>query len=76
MLAAIALLAAAPVEIPEGTVLTEELRAADARFFGLFFDTRCHSAEVRAMLADDVEMYHDKGGRVATSAEQFMADCE
>ncbi|MCC6924831.1 nuclear transport factor 2 family protein [Novosphingobium sp.] len=76
MLSAIALLAAAPVALPEGAALREEVRAADDRFFSLFFDTRCHSTEVRAMLADDVEMYHDKGGVVATSAAQFMADYE
>ncbi len=76
MLSAIALLAAAPVVLPEGAALREEVRAADDRFFALFFDTRCHSSEVRAMLADDVEMYHDKAGVVATSAAQFMADYE
>lgn len=74
MLAAIALFAAAPVAIPEGDALRAEIQAADTRFFALFFDPRCHTAEVRAMLADDVEMYHDKGGVVATSADQFMAD--
>lgn len=75
MLTALALLAAATT-LPEGPALREEVRAADDRFFALFFDARCHPAEVRAMLADDVEMYHDKGGVVATSAAQFMADYE
>lgn len=74
MLAALALLAA--TALPEGPALREEVRAADDRFFALFFDARCHPAELRAMLADDVEMYHDKGGVVATSAAQFMADYE
>jgi len=75
MLSALALLAAATT-LPEGPALREEVRAADDRFFALFFDARCHPAEVRAMLADDVEMYHDKGGVVATSAAQFMTDYE
>jgi Domain of unknown function (DUF4440) len=75
MLTALALLAAATT-LPEGPALREEVRAADDRFFALFFDARCHPTEVRAMLADDVEMYHDKGGVVATSAAQFMADYE
>lgn len=80
MLTAVALLAAAPLPalttLPEGPALREEVRAADDRFFALFFDARCHPAEVRAMLADDLEMYHDKGGVIATSAAQFMADYE
>lgn len=74
MLTILALLAAAPIALPEGAALTEEVRAADDRFFTLFFDARCHSTEIRAMLADDIEMYHDKGGVIATSADQFMAD--
>ena len=75
MLAALALLAAAPA-LPEGAALREEVRQADDRFFTLFFDARCHPDEVRAMLADDMEMYHDKGGVIATNAAQFMADYE
>ncbi|MDP3908454.1 nuclear transport factor 2 family protein [Novosphingobium sp.] len=54
-------------------VLTDQVAAADARFFAAFFDARCNPAEVRAMIADDFEMYHDKGGVIATSADQFMA---
>ena len=75
MLTALVLLAAT-TSLPEGQALREEVRAADDRFFALFFDARCHPAEVRAMLADDIEMYHDKVGVVATSAAQFMADYE
>lgn len=76
MFAALALLATVPLALPAGPALAEEVRAADDRFFTLFFDARCHPAEVRAMLADDIEMYHDKGGLIATSADQFMADYE
>lgn len=74
MLAAIALLVSAPVVLPEGEALRDEIRAADDRFFTLFFDARCHPEQIRAMLADDVEMYHDKGGVIATGADQFMVD--
>jgi len=75
MLSSLLLLAAAPAAIPaDAEQLKAEVRAADDRFFTLFFDARCHPGEVRAMLSDDFEMYHDKGGVVATSAEQFMAD--
>ena len=74
MLTALALFSAAAVTLPEGAALREEVRAADDRFFTLYFDARCHPEEVRAMIADDLEMYHDKGGVVATDAEHFMAD--
>ncbi len=69
----LALAAGAP-SLPEGAALREEVRLADDRFFTLYFDARCHPQEVRAMLADDFEMYHDKGGVVASNADQFMAD--
>jgi Domain of unknown function (DUF4440) len=75
MLASLILLAAASL-LPKGSALHEDVRAADDRFFTLYFDSRCHTAEVRAMLADDIEMYHDRGGVVATSADAFMADYE
>ncbi|MFM5929897.1 MAG: nuclear transport factor 2 family protein [Novosphingobium sp.] len=74
MLIELALLAASPVTLPAGPALTEEVRRVDERFFALFFDRRCHVAEIRAMVADDIEMYHDKGGVVARSAKAFMAD--
>jgi hypothetical protein len=73
MLAAFILLAAAP-NVAGDPLLREEVRQADDRFFTLYFDARCHPAEVRAMITDDFEMYHDKGGVVATNADQFMAD--
>lgn len=75
MLTAFALLAAA-FFLPEGTALTDEVRAVDDKFFTLYFDARCHPAEIRALLADDFEMYHDKVGVVAINAQQFMADYE
>lgn len=68
--------AATTIALPEGQALTESVRAADDNFFTLYFDARCHPAEIRAMLADDFEMYHDKGGVVATNADEFMLDYE
>jgi hypothetical protein len=76
MFAAFALMAAAPLAAVPEMSLQDQIRAQDDRFFALFFDARCHVDEVRAMLADDVEMYHDKGGVVATNAAQFMTDYE
>ncbi|MFM5952892.1 MAG: nuclear transport factor 2 family protein [Novosphingobium sp.] len=74
MLAALALLAAAPVTLPAGDALRSEVVAADDRFFTAYFGTTCQPGLIRSMLADDFEMYHDKGGVVATNADQFMAD--
>jgi hypothetical protein len=68
------LLAGAPAALPEGPALREEIRAADDQFFTAYFGTTCQPLVIRAMLSDDFEMYHDKGGVVATNAEQFMAD--
>jgi ketosteroid isomerase-like protein len=51
--------------------LTEEIKAADAAFFSAFFD-RCDVEALKALATDDLEMFHDKGGRVAASAQQFL----
>lgn len=68
-------LAAVAVAIPaDPAALRAEVEAADDRFFTAFFASSCQTDTVAAMLTDDFEMYHDKGGVVATSAAQFMAD--
>ncbi|MEY4239474.1 MAG: hypothetical protein RL339_2075 [Pseudomonadota bacterium] len=54
--------------------LVDQIRAADAAFFAIYFEPRCQADKVRPLITDDFEMYHDKGGVVATSAEMFMAD--
>jgi hypothetical protein len=74
MITALLLLAVAPVALPEGPALQAEVRAADDRFFTAYFGTTCQPGLIRAMISDDFEMYHDKGGVVATNADQFMAD--
>ncbi|HWU95137.1 MAG TPA: nuclear transport factor 2 family protein [Sphingomonas sp.] len=59
--------------------LLAEVQAADALLFETFF-TRCDPARMAAMVTPDFEMYHDKGGVVATSGEAFVGiyakDCE
>lgn len=74
---AAALAAAAPaapaVKVPEGAALVEQIRAADADLFGLFFSTNCDTARFRAMLADDLEFYHDKGGFNVRSGDEFAS---
>ncbi len=61
------------VALPEGPALVAEIRAADARFFGTYFQG-CDSALVGSMVAPDFEMYHDKGGLVFTTGAAFVAD--
>lgn len=55
--------------------LTDEIAAADAKFFSAFFD-HCDLDTLRSMLTDDFEMFHDKGGRTASSAKEMMAGLE
>lgn len=64
--------APAPV-LPDGAALTEVVRARDAEFFALLFEG-CAPERLRTMLTPDFEMYHDRGGVVATNAEMFVAD--
>ena len=68
----LALAGAAPVTVPPEPAMTEAIVARDAEFFELFFQG-CDPARLRTMLADDVEMYHDKGGLVFTSADTMVA---
>ncbi|MBC8028410.1 MAG: nuclear transport factor 2 family protein [Steroidobacteraceae bacterium] len=55
--------------------LTDEVMAADAALFSAFFD-RCDIPALSAMLADDFEMIHDKGGRIAGSKAEMIASFE
>ena len=74
MLIAAALLLAAPeVQIPQGAALTAAIDEADKNFFELFF-TGCDPAAARRMVTDDFEMYHDKGGLVASTGDAFIAE--
>lgn len=43
--------------------------------FSAFFN-RCDVAALAAMVTDDFEMYHDKGGQVADSGKQFIGGIE
>ncbi len=63
----------APVALPEPAVLTEQIAARDSEFFKLFFEG-CDPKRVRTMIADDIEMYHDKGGFVWHGADGVIAD--
>ncbi|HYD14593.1 MAG TPA: nuclear transport factor 2 family protein [Allosphingosinicella sp.] len=63
--------AAATVTLPEGQSLTEAIRSRDAEFFQLVF-LGCDPARLRTMITPDFEMYHDRGGVVATNADAFI----
>lgn len=74
MLIALALAAAPPaLVLPEGPALTEAVRARDAELFDVMF-LRCDPARLRSMVTPDVEMYHDRDGVAARSADRFIAD--
>jgi hypothetical protein len=64
--------------IPEGPALEDSIAARDAEFFELVF-VGCDPKRLATMLTDDFEMYHDRGGLVATAAapfvEQYSKDC-
>jgi ketosteroid isomerase-like protein len=59
--------------LPDQPALTEQIAARDSEFFRLFFEG-CDPARVRTMMADDIEMYHDKGGFVWRGADAAIAD--
>lgn len=71
---ALALLAAAPAEIPTGPQLAQEIRAADAALFAAYFGP-CDPARVAMRVTPDVEMYHDRGGALL-GRDAFMATYE
>ncbi len=73
ILLAMSLAAVDPVALPEGPALTEAIRARDAELFQLIFEG-CDPARLETMITPDVEMYHDRDGVVARSADAFVED--
>ena len=63
---------AAPVAVPPQPQLTDQIARADEELFDLFFVKPCDVPHFRALLADDVEFYHDKGGFNVKSADDFV----
>lgn len=72
-LAAAAPAAPAAPTIPPPVELRQAIAARDAELFDLFF-LGCDPARMRAMLADDVKFYHDKGGFMFRNAAEMVAD--
>ncbi len=74
-LSAVLLPAAATAQPRPGPVATKELHdeiaEKDRVFFDAFFN-RCDVATVGALVTEDFEFYHDKGGMTANSREEFV----
>lgn len=64
--------AAASVVVPPQPQLTQQIATADEELFDLFFVQPCDAPRFRALLADDVEFYHDKDGFNVKSADEFV----
>lgn len=61
---------------PEGSKeLTEAIAKADEALFHNFFDT-CDVPKVAALVADDLEFFHDKGGLTNTTGASFVEDMQ
>jgi len=76
-LAALMFIAVAPepmkVTVPPAPELKRAIEERDAELFEVVF-LRCEPKRLRSMLTDDFEMYHDRDGVVAKSADKFVAD--
>ncbi|HZC37540.1 MAG TPA: DUF4440 domain-containing protein [Sphingomicrobium sp.] len=66
----------APVTIPPQPQLTQQIARADADLFNLFFEGPCDVPRFRAMITDDIEFYHDKGGFNVRKPEDFVGQFE
>ena len=62
----------AALTLPEPAALKAAIAARDLELFDLVF-TQCAPDKLRALLTDDLEFYHDKGG-ASFGAEKFVAD--
>jgi uncharacterized protein DUF4440 len=61
---------------PKATqALYDEIAAMDKLLFASVFDT-CDTKALASVVADDFEMYHDKGGLTAKSGAEFLKSIE
>ena len=68
--------AAPAVTVPPQVELVAQIAKADADLFKLFFEGPCDLPRFKAMVADDFEFYHDKGGFNARKPADFVAQYE
>lgn len=72
LVALFAALALSPnVEVPAQPALTQAIAARDTALFDMMF-AGCDASALTAMVTDDMEFYHDKGGLMTRDA--FIAD--
>jgi len=71
MLPLLAALAVTSVVVPTEPALTKAIMARDAALFDVMF-VQCAPAALAAVVTDDMEFYHDKGG--AMGREAFLDD--
>jgi hypothetical protein len=60
------------ITLPEGPLMREQVVARDAELFDTLFN-RCEPERMRALIADDIEFYHDRDGAMS-GADAFVAD--
>ena len=72
LFAACALLFATAAAAGDAASLRQEIEAADRALFAAVFDA-CDADAVAAMVADDLEFFHDKWGQIARSGVEFVA---
>ena len=62
----------AAVVLPEPAALKEQVAARDLELFNVLFE-QCAPEKMRALVSEDLEFYHDKGGAIF-GADKFVAD--
>jgi len=62
---------AAALQMPTGPALTQAIAARDAALFHTFFQ-ECDPAKMAGFLTPDLEFYHDRNGKIAGSAREFV----
>ena len=71
-------LATEPATLPEPAQLTAEIQARDLELFDVMFE-QCAPEKLRALVTDDLEFYHDKGGLMRGGdafVAQYAKNCE
>lgn len=76
MLAFLAALAAAAVSVPPQPALTQAIAARDAALFDVMF-AQCDPEALAALVTEDMEFYHDKGGAMDRKAfvDDYASSC-
>jgi hypothetical protein len=76
LMAAVFLATGAAAQPRSGPSQSQELTAEIAEKDGVFFDAlfnKCDVETLGAMVTEDFEFYHDKGGMTASSRDQFVS---